>query len=130
MKVKQTEEIVAALEPIARELGVELYEVVFKQGKHPSLTIFLDTEKEGGIDLNTCEAFHNAADPVLDELDPTYGQPYTLNVSSPGLDRPFKKEAIIAATSAKRWRSSCTRLTKEKNFSTRCCLNTTPPQGT
>ena len=93
MKVRQTEEIVAALVPIARELGVELYEVVFKQGKHPSLTIFLDTEKEGGIDLNTCEAFHNAADPVLDELDPTYGQPYTLNVSSPGLDRPFKKES-------------------------------------
>lgn len=91
MKVRQTEEIVAALEPIARGLGVELYEVVFKQGKHPSLTIFLDTEKEGGIDLNTCEAFHNAADPVLDELDPTFGQPYTLNVSSPGLDRPFKK---------------------------------------
>ena len=28
---------------------------------------------------------------MLDELDPTYGQPYTLNVSSPGLDRPFRK---------------------------------------
>jgi ribosome maturation factor RimP len=28
----------------------------------------------------------------IDELDPTYDQPYTLNVSSPGLDRPFKTE--------------------------------------
>ncbi len=92
MKVKSVQEIQAVLEPLARELGVEIYEVVFRQGKNPSLTVFLDTEREGGIDLNTCEAFHNAADPVLDELDPTFGQPYTLNVSSPGLDRPFKKD--------------------------------------
>lgn len=92
MKVKSEQEIRGVLEPLARDLGVEIYEIVFKQGKNPSLTVFLDTEKEGGIDLNTCESFHNAADPVLDELDPTYGQPYTLNISSPGLDRPFKKD--------------------------------------
>ena len=92
MKVKSEQEIREVLEPLARDLGVEIYEIVFKQGKNPSLTVYLDTEKEGGIDLNTCESFHNAADPVLDELDPTYGQPYTLNISSPGLDRPFKKD--------------------------------------
>lgn len=28
----------------------------------------------------------------IDELNPTYDKPYTLNVSSPGLDRPFKTE--------------------------------------
>ncbi len=92
MKVKSTEEIRAVLEPIALSQGAEIYEIVFKQGKNPSLTVYLDTEREGGIDLDACEAFHNAADPVLDELDPTYGMPYTLNVSSPGLDRPFKKD--------------------------------------
>ena len=93
MKVKSEQEIREVLEPLARDLGVEIYEIVFKQGTNPSLTVYLDTEKEGGIDLNTCEAFHNAADPVLDELDPTFGQPYTFNVSSPGLDRPFKKDS-------------------------------------
>lgn len=93
MKVKPLEEIERALRPIAEEQGVELYEVVFRQGRHPSLTVFLDTCREGGIDLDACERFHNAADPVLDELDPTFGQPYTLNVSSPGLDRPFKKDS-------------------------------------
>ena len=92
MKVKSEQEIREVLEPLARDLGLEIYEIVFKQGKNPSLTVYLDTEKESGIDLNTCESFHNAADPVLDELDPTYGQPYTLNISSPGLDRPFKKD--------------------------------------
>ena len=92
MKIIPVSEIKDALEPVAREVGVEIYEAVFKQGKAPSLTVFLDTEREGGIDLDTCEKFHNAADPVLDVLDPTFGQPYTFNVSSPGLDRPFKKE--------------------------------------
>lgn len=93
MKVKSVREIEEALAPVAEEVGVEIYEIVFKQGRNPSLTVYLDTEREGGIDLDTCEKFHNAADPVLDELDPTFGQPYTLNVSSPGIDRPFKKDS-------------------------------------
>ena len=93
MKVKSVQEIEAALLPVAEEIGVEIYEVVFKQGRNPQLTVFIDTDREGRIDLDTCEKFHNAIDPVLDELDPTYGQPYTLNVSSPGIDRPFKKDS-------------------------------------
>ena len=90
MKIKPIEEIQACLEPIASELSIEIVEVEFKQGKAPALTVYIDTES--GVDLNTCEAFHRAIDPVLDELDPTYGLPYTLNVSSPGLDRPLKTE--------------------------------------
>ena len=92
MKVKTTQEIEQVLLPVAQAMEVEIFEIVFKQGKNPSLTVYLDTEKEGGTDLDTCERFHNAIDPVLDELDPTFGQPYTLNVSSPGLDRPFRRD--------------------------------------
>ena len=88
MKVTSIEEIKNALQPIADELNVELVDVEFKQGREPSLTVFIDVET--GVDLNTCETFHRAIDPVLDELDPTFGAPYTLNVSSPGLDRAFK----------------------------------------
>ena len=90
MKVKQIEDIQKALTPIAGELGIEIVEVEFKQGKEPALTVYIDTET--GVDLNTCEKFHRAIDPVLDEVDPTFGAPYTLNVSSPGLDRPLKTE--------------------------------------
>ena len=88
MKTKPIEEIENALAPIAKEMDIEIVEVEFKQGKDPALTVYIDTEN--GVDLNTCEKFHRAIDPVLDELDPTYEQPYTLNVSSPGLDRPLK----------------------------------------
>ena len=60
-------------------------------GAEPQLTVYID--RAGGIDLDACEAFHNAIDAPLDELDPTYGAPYTLNISSLGLDRPFRKAA-------------------------------------
>jgi ribosome maturation factor RimP len=88
LKVKTIEEIRAFLQPIADEMNIELVDVEFKQGHSPALTVFIDTDE--GVDLNTCEKFHHAIDEALDELDPTYGAPYTLNVSSPGLDRPLK----------------------------------------
>ena len=90
MKIKPIAEIEAALLPIAQELDIELVEVEFKQGKEPALTVYIDTDN--GVDLDTCEKFHRAIDPVLDEVDPTFGAAYTLNVSSPGLDRPLKTE--------------------------------------
>lgn len=90
MKVKSDREIYDFLKPIADEENVELIEVEMKAGKNPSLTVYVDTEN--GIDLDTLEKFHNRIDSPLDELDPTYGEAYTLNVSSPGLDRPFKTE--------------------------------------
>ena len=88
MKIKPIDEIQNALQPIADEMGIEIVEVEFKQGKAPALTVYIDIE--GGVDLDTCEKFHRAIDTVLDEVDPTFGSPYTLNVSSPGLDRPLK----------------------------------------
>ena len=90
MKIKAIDEIQTALQPVADELQIEIVEIEFKQGHSPALTVYIDTEN--GVDLDTCEKFHRAIDPVLDEIDPTFGQPYTLNVSSPGLDRPLKTE--------------------------------------
>ncbi len=94
MKSVEITAIENALLPVATAQGLEIVEVEFKQGKEPALTVYID--KEGGVDLNACEAFHRAIDPVLDELDPTAGAPYTLNVSSPGLDRPLKTDRDFA----------------------------------
>ncbi len=90
MKVKSNSEIVEFLSPIGESVGVKVVEVEFKQGKNPSLTVFID--KDGGVDLDACERFHNAIFDPIDELDPTFGAQYTLNVSSLGVDRPFKTE--------------------------------------
>ena len=90
MKVKPIAEIIEYLTPTASEVGVEIIDAEWNMRTH-SLTLFID--RAGGVDLNVCEAFHRAVDGPLDELDPTFGAAYTLNCSSPGLDRPFKKEA-------------------------------------
>ena len=90
MKVKSNAEIAEFLSEIAEPLGITVAEVEFKQGKNPALTVYID--KDGGVDLDTCELFHRAIDQPLDDLDPTFGQAYTLNVSSLGIDRPFKTE--------------------------------------
>ena len=77
------------LTPIVENLGYEIVEVEFaKKHNGDNLTIFID-KKGGGIDINDCETVHNAIDEPLDELNPTNDKPYTLNVSSPGSDRPI-----------------------------------------
>lgn len=87
MQFKSVEEIHEALKGTANAMDIEIIDIVY-DNKSNALTVFIETE--GGVDLDTCEKFHRAIDTVIDELDPSYGQPYTLNVSSPGLDRPFK----------------------------------------
>ena len=99
MKIKPIEEIQTALQATADEMGIEIVEVEFKQG-NAALTVYIDTET--GVDLNTCEKFHRAIDPILDELDPTFGVAYTLNVSSPGLDRPLKTDRDFKKCEGKR----------------------------
>lgn len=91
MASKICESVKEFLTPKVEALGVELVEVEYK--KLPSgmnLTIFIDRKE--GIDLNKCEEVHHVVDAALDELDPTNGHPYTLNVSSLGLDYPFKTD--------------------------------------
>ena len=90
MKTKNIEELRVLLEGIASQMGIELVDVEFKMSKNPSLTVYIDTED--GVDLDTCEKYHRAIDEPLDEFDFTLGAAYTLNVSSPGLDRPLKTQ--------------------------------------
>ena len=87
MQVKPVKEIAEFLEKIATPMGIEIVEVEWND-KATALTVYIETET--GVDLDTCEKFHNAILDPIDELDPTFDAPYTLNVSSPGLDRPFK----------------------------------------
>ncbi len=87
MQIKPINEIQQFFENIASPMGIEVVGVEWND-KSTSLTVFIETES--GVDLDTCEKFHNAVMEPIDIFDPTYDKPYTLNVSSPGLDRPFK----------------------------------------
>lgn len=78
------------LQPYAEMCNVEIVEVEYKKlNNGNNLTIFID--KENGVDIEDCVKLHRMIDEPLDKLDPTNGQSYILNVSSCGIDRPFKK---------------------------------------
>lgn len=87
---KISEKVEEFIAPIVESLGrgIEVIEVEFaKKYNGDNLTIFID--KPGGVNIEDCELVHSSVDAPLDELDPTAGKPYTLNVSSPGVDRPI-----------------------------------------
>ena len=88
---KNIESIVEELVlPIIDAKNIELVDVEYvKEAGEYYLRIYL--EKEGGISLNDCEAVSREINPILDEKDPIV-ENYFLEVCSPGLDRPLKKE--------------------------------------
>ena len=87
---KVSDKVEEFIKPIVDELnqGIDIVEVEFaKKHNGDNLTVFID--KPNGVTIEDCELVHNAIDGPLDDLDPTEGKPYTLNVSSPGIDRPI-----------------------------------------
>ena len=80
--------------PIVDEHGFELVEVEFvKEGKSWYLRVFID--KEGGIDIEECALVSEQLSEKLDNVDPDpIPQAYFLEVSSPGAERPLKKEKV------------------------------------
>lgn len=78
------------IEPLLKALSVELVDVEFK--REPAgwvLRIYID--KEGGVDLDTCQRVSEAVDPLLDAED-IIPMRYFFEVSSPGIERPLKRK--------------------------------------
>ena len=79
-----------AISAAVESAGCEIVDIEYdKKYGEMNLTVYVYKK---GLTLDDCEKVHYAIDPILDELDPTCGKPYNLNVSSPGLDRPFKTQ--------------------------------------
>ena len=84
------ESVTRLAEPLAVEDGLELVDVTFtKEGGRFMLRIFID--KPEGVTVDDCEHVSKRLSVLLDEHDPIE-QSYYLEVSSPGLDRPLKRE--------------------------------------
>ncbi|MGI5873032.1 MAG: ribosome maturation factor RimP [Bacillota bacterium] len=78
------------VEPIVREKGLELVDVEYiKEGTHWYLRLYID--KDGGVDMDDCSEVSYVVSEMLDRENPI-PQAYMLEVSSPGLERPLKKE--------------------------------------
>ena len=83
-------DIWSLIEPVVEGMGYEVVDIDFRP--HPTdglLRIFID--KPDGIQLEDCEAVSKQVSGVLDVEDPIPGQ-FNLEVSSPGLERPLRKQ--------------------------------------
>ncbi len=93
------EKIREAAERVARSEGLDIFDVEWKVGKQRLLRVYLDrlpgpANPEGlGITHKDCERVSQQLSVILDVEDLVPGPPYTLEVSSPGLDRKLIKPA-------------------------------------
>ncbi len=76
--------------PILEDLSLELVDIEYvKEGPNYFLRVFID--KDNGVDIDECAAVSEKLSEKLDEVDPI-PENYFLEVSSPGAERPLKKE--------------------------------------
>lgn len=84
-----TSQLTQLLEPLAESRGFELVAVEQSGGRHtPVIRVLID--REGGVNLDAILEANQWVGEALEEADPVSG-PYTLEVSSPGVDRPLRK---------------------------------------
>lgn len=86
--MQSTEKLRALLEPSVESLGYELLQIEFAGSNRGILRLYIDAP--GGIEVDDCESVSRQVSLILDVEDPLQ-YAYTLEVSSPGLDRPLVK---------------------------------------
>ena len=88
---KTTDRIEEAIFSTVADLGYRIVDIeIGRENGNKVLTVYISCD--GGVSLDDCETVSRAIDPILDELDPI-ADPYYLCVSSPGIDRPLKRQA-------------------------------------
>ncbi len=85
-----TEELFTQLHPVIAAAHLELVDVELRSG-----VLLVTVDREGGVDLEALTDANRAVSSVLDELDPIPGR-YTLEVSSPGVERTLRTPAHFA----------------------------------
>ena len=95
MQAQEIEALIAELvKPLLEGTDLTLVDVEYVREKDWYLRIFLD--KPGGVEIDDCQFISEKLTSVLDEKDPIPNK-YYLEVSSPGIDRPLKKDQDFEA---------------------------------
>jgi ribosome maturation factor RimP len=95
MKPVDHNTLVQLTEPVVTGQGYELVDLEFKNDPTVGgwvLRLFIDRDGDGGVSLDDCASVSRELSAVLDVEDVITGH-YSLEVSSPGLNRPLRKEA-------------------------------------
>jgi ribosome maturation factor RimP len=84
--------LIRIIEPVVKDMGFNLVMLEFKSGV---LQILAEDPKTGNLSLDDCTAINKMLGPLLEVEDPIPGA-YTLEISSPGIDRPLMKAEDFA----------------------------------
>jgi ribosome maturation factor RimP len=84
--------IVELVEPTVEAMGYRLVRLVINPGRAPRLQVMVERTDDAPLGLDDCAEVSRALSAVLDVEDPIEGS-YTLEVSSPGIDRPLTRAA-------------------------------------
>ena len=82
--------ISSLVNPLVRDLGFELVRIKFNNSKKSSLQIMVE-KKKGDVEINDCAKLSTNVSAILDVNDPIKNE-YSLEVSSPGLNRPLTRK--------------------------------------
>jgi ribosome maturation factor RimP len=97
------EALLRLLAPVVADAGLDLEDVVVTPaGRRRLVRVVVD--RDGGVQLDDVATVSQAVSAALDEADPMGGAPYTLEVTSPGVDRPL--------TEHRHWRRATGRLVR------------------
>lgn len=100
---QRRDRLVELIEPVAAESGLDLEDVtVTPAGKRRLVRVVVD--RDGGVTLDDTSELSRALSEVLDASDAMGPGPYTLEVTSPGVDRPLTEE--------RHWRRATGRLVR------------------
>jgi len=88
-KAPMDQRLATLLTPAIEDLGYELVRLRYMGGKKPTLQIMAD-RPEGGIEVEDCALISRTVSALMDVEDPV-SDAYTLEVSSPGIDRPLTR---------------------------------------
>ena len=101
MAAVSRERVRTALEPVVTAAGFDLEDVaVTAAGRRSVIRVIVD--RDGGVDMDAIAAVSRVVSDALDNSDATGDSPYTLEVTSPGVDRPL--------TEPRHWRRAAGRL--------------------
>ncbi len=84
--------IAELVEPTVEAMGFGLVRLVLNPGRNPRLQVMIERKDAAATTVDDCAEVSRALSAVLDVEDPIVGS-YTLEVSSPGIDRPLTRRA-------------------------------------
>lgn len=103
------------IEPVVHDENLELVDVEYKkEGKNWYLRIYID--KDGGVSVEDCQKVSRQIEDMI-QIDEIIHSAYILEVSSPGLDRPLKKEKDLLRSIGKKVSvTTYSPIDKQRNF--------------